>query len=123
MKKRDSDRTAIPAAPGYDVALPFYGEDDKDRLGPVVGLSYDPVIAWIVEIRPRYDAELCEEWLNSHAVPVSVHGQLEKNAFAIRAPGGRILFRGNREFETEAEAIADLNQARVSKRRAELKAA
>lgn len=107
----------VPSTPGFDVVGPIVTGDI------VAGLSFCPIVAWVIEIF-WHKERAGDEYDGALAYPVTIEALSQPEpgkAAVIRLPDRRIIFCEHREVADEAEAIAEFNRQRVRDRELRVK--
>jgi len=89
----------IPAQPGYVVAVPY---DDGD-ISRVVGIYWEPVIAWRIEQAFFKDQG---RW-NEYVRPITADNNVnDEHKVVLRYPGGRMVADNGIVFPDEKAVLA-----------------
>ena len=102
-----SDRTIIPAQPGWFVAWPW-----RDKATKESGVTLDSVIAWMIvygagEYHRGVPHGVDEKPVYAHTYPITADGVEEMEQSCLKDPLGRFVIPSDRTYETEEVLLAE----------------
>src|SRR5262245_15252392 len=94
----------VPALPGFHAVMP----QKRSPNGDVTGLSYNPIVAWVVETELD---KTTGQYAGALAYPVTIDST-DLSQPVIKTPEGETIFVEHTTVDDEAEAIAEFNRLR-----------